>query len=54
MDYPHHERCKIYGSQATKENVFLGKVSNYYDKISVMEFKVDSESFLVGDKLLVI
>lgn len=54
VDYPYHERCGVYGSEATKKKVFLGKVSKYYGKISVMEFKVESEGFKVGDKLLAI
>ena len=32
----------------------MGKVSNYYGKINVVEFKVESESFKVGDKLMFI
>lgn len=51
IDYPHHERCDTYGSKATKEKVFLGKVNNFYNKINVAEFKVESEGFKVGDKL---
>ena len=52
-DYPHHSLAGAYGSKATTEKVQLGKVSNFFVKISVMEFKVESEDFAVGDKLLV-
>ncbi len=51
VDYPHHERCNIYGSKATLEKVQLGKVINYYKKLGVAEIKVESTGFSVGDKL---
>jgi len=51
VDYPHHQRCDAYGSKATTEKVILGKVSNFYNKKSVAEFKVESEAFRIGDKL---
>jgi U32 family peptidase len=51
VDYPHHERAKLYGSKATKERVQLGKVSNFYNKINVAEFKLESEGIKLGDKI---
>src|SRR3989344_5163453 len=30
VDYPHHERANIYGSNASLEKVQIGKVSNFY------------------------
>jgi len=41
VDYPHHERAKIYGSKATLEKVQIGKVSNFYSKKQIAEFKVE-------------
>jgi len=51
IDYPYHQRCDTYGNKATTKKVLLGKVSNYYKKIKVVEFKVESEKFCLGDKL---
>ncbi len=51
VDYPHHQRCNIYGSKATLEKVQLGKVINYYRNKSVAEFKIEAEGIKVGDKL---
>lgn len=51
VDYPYHERCNLYGSKSTIEKVLLGKVSNFYPKPSVVEFKLDNTNFKLGDKL---
>ena len=51
IDYPHHQRSNLYGSKATTQKIQLGKVSNYYNNVKVAEFKVESESFTLGDKL---
>ena len=51
IDYPYHQRADTYGSKSTTKKVQLGKVSNFYNKISVVEFKVESDSFSIGDKL---
>lgn len=51
IDYPHHQRTNLYGSKAENEKVLVGKVSNYYSKISVAEFKAERAGFRSGDKL---
>lgn len=51
IDYPHHQRADIYGSKSTKEKVLIGKVSNYYSKIRVVEFKTERIGFKSGDKI---
>ncbi len=51
IDYPHHQRCNVYGSKATTEKVQIGKISNYYKKNQVAEFKVECKSISIGDKL---
>jgi putative protease len=51
VDYPHHQRCNVYGSKAILEKVQLGKVINYYRNKSVAEFKIESERIKLGDKL---
>jgi len=51
IEYPYHQRSNFYGSKATTQKVQLGKVSNFYNKIGVAEFKVETQSFSIGDKL---
>ena len=51
IDYPHHERTNVYGSKATTEKIQLGKVSNFYKKLNVVEFKIEYESLSQGDKI---
>ena len=43
----------LYGSQATKRKVYLGKGNNYFQKIGVAEFFVETGSLQVGDEILV-
>lgn len=43
-----------YGSSATEKKVQIGEVRNFYDRISVAEVHVRSESIAVGDNLFVI
>lgn len=54
IDYPYHERCDTYGNKASTEKVLLGKVRNFYKEKSAAEFKVESEGFSIGDKLIFI
>ncbi len=42
-----------YGSKATTRKVYLGKNKKYYDKIGVAEFKIETYSLNVGDRILV-
>ncbi|MDR1544104.1 MAG: U32 family peptidase [Prevotellaceae bacterium] len=44
----------VYGSQATRQKVFLGKCTNYYVKIGVAEFVLETGNLKVGDEILVI
>lgn len=49
------EWSERYGSQATENKVFLGKVTNYYNRPMVAEMKIETaESLKVGDMLMVI
>lgn len=41
-----------YGSSATERKVYVGKVTNYYSKLSVAEVQVEASDINVGDKLL--
>lgn len=48
------EWSERYGSQATENKVFLGKVTNYYNRPQVAEMRIETaESLHVGDKLMV-
>lgn len=42
-----------YGSLATERKVYLGRGMNYFPNIGVAEFKMESGSLRVGDKILV-
>ncbi|MDR2684974.1 MAG: U32 family peptidase [Prevotellaceae bacterium] len=43
----------VYGSQATRQKVFLGKCTNYYGKIGVAEFLLETGNLKIGDEILV-
>ena len=45
---------EIYGSHATRRKVYLGKVCNWFDRISVAEISVETNDLNVGDELIVI
>src|SRR3989344_3586117 len=51
VDYPHHERTDAYGSKATTKKVQIGKVTTFYKKVNVVEFKIECESLHVGDTI---
>ena len=42
-----------YGSSATKRKVYIGKGINYFSKIGVAEFLIESQSLHVGDDILI-
>lgn len=43
-----------YGSKATKRKIYLGKNTNYFAKIGVAEFLIESGSLKPGDSVLII
>jgi len=47
------EWTKEYGSRATKQKVYIGRGSNYFSKINVAEFKLESGELHVGDEILI-
>jgi len=47
------EWSKDYGSKATKQKIFIGKASNYFAKIGIGEFSVQSGSLKIGDEILI-
>lgn len=44
----------VYGTQSKLRKVYVGKVSNWFDRIGVAEITVESEALLVGDKAMAI
>lgn len=45
---------EVYGSQATRRKEYVGKITNWFDRIDVAEITLDSGLVQVGDDLLVI
>lgn len=45
---------EIYGSHATRHKTYVGKVTNWYDRLSVAEILIESYSIKVGDEYLAI
>ena len=48
------EWSSVYGSQATRKKVYLGKVSNWFDKIGVAEIAVEATDLPAGSEIMVI
>ncbi|HOV11799.1 MAG TPA: peptidase U32 family protein [Bacteroidales bacterium] len=44
----------VYGSQAVKEKVYIGKITNYYSKIKVADIKVETRPLSLGDEIMII
>ncbi|MFO8001095.1 MAG: peptidase U32 family protein [Marinilabilia sp.] len=42
-----------YGSQATRKKVYVGKGTNYFPKIGVAEFVLETKELTVGDEILI-
>ncbi len=47
-EWSHH-----YGSQATKRKIYLGKATNYYPRIGVAEFRLETGSLNSGEEILI-
>ena len=43
----------VYGNRATRTKTYLGKVSNWFSRLAVAEFTLETGSFKVGDHLLI-
>lgn len=48
------EWSEVYGSAASERKMYVGKCSNYFDRIKVGEFQIESGSLKNGDKILII
>ncbi len=42
----------INGNKATKKKVYLGKVTNFFKKIGVMELKLETDGVVVGEQIV--
>jgi putative protease len=42
-----------YGSQATKEKIYVGRAENYYKKLGIAQFGLDANSIRKGDDLII-
>ncbi len=47
------EWTEDYGNQATQQKVYVGKVTNYFGKISVAEIKVETQGLVVGESIII-
>jgi putative protease len=47
------EWSRKYGSSATKRKVYIGKGMNYFSKIGVAEFLMETKDLKVGDEILI-
>jgi putative protease len=47
------EWSKNYGSRASKRKLYIGKCTNYFKKIGVAEFKLETNNLKVGDEIIV-
>ncbi len=47
------EWSKNYGSQATKRKLYIGKGTNYFTKLKVAEFKLETANLKVGDEIVI-
>jgi len=47
------EWSSTYGSAATHKKIYVGKVTNYFNKLGVAEFLLEAQSLSVGDEILI-
>ena len=45
---------EVYGSQSTRKKVYVGKVTNWFDRIGVVEIAVESQPLCIGDSVMAI
>ena len=48
------EWSAVYGSQATRRKVYMGRISNWFDRIGVAEITVEAADLRKGDEIMVI
>lgn len=47
------EWSEVYGSTATQKKVYIGKCTNYYDKIRVAELLIETGEIHTGDEIMI-
>lgn len=47
------EWSEVYGSRATKKRIYVAKSLNYFSKLGVAEFKMESHDLKVGDEIII-
>lgn len=47
------EWSKNYGSLATKRKLYIGKCTNYFKKIGIAEFKLETNNLKIGDEIVI-
>jgi putative protease len=48
------EWSEVYGSRATKRKIYIGKCTNFFNKLNVAEITMESGTLNLGDDILVI
>lgn len=54
LGQPLGEWSETYGSTATTKKAYLGKVTNYFDRIGIAEFLIETGEVSTGDEILII
>ncbi len=47
------EWSKNYGSLATKRKLYIGKCTNYFKKIGIAEFKLETSNLKIGEEIII-
>jgi putative protease len=53
LGQPLGEWSNKYGNEATEKKMYIGKVVNYFSKLGVAEFLMETQSLRLGDKVLI-
>jgi putative protease len=48
------EWTQSYGSQAKKTKIYVGKVTNFFSKLSIAEIKMETQNLQIGDEYFII
>lgn len=48
------EWTEDYGNQATQRKMYIGKITNFYSKLSVAEIKIETHDLSVGDEIKIL
>jgi putative protease len=47
------EWTRIHGSKASKKKIYIGKAKNYFTKIQVAEFNLETQQLKEGDNIII-